>query len=191
MTVPDGGRHEGPGAAPARRARCSALALVLLACACSGGVAETPVGVSSATAARARFDFDSLDARPVSARAMAGKPAVLAFITTWDLASQAEVSLLAAMARADAGRVGYAAVVLGERADREMAEHYRDALAPPFPMALADLAGASSAGFGEVRVVPVVVVLDGSGRVVLRRDGLSKPAELRPAIRLALSGPGR
>lgn len=166
-------------------------ALVLLACACSGGAAEVPVGVSSAGAAPARFDFDSLDARPVSSRAMSGKPAVVAFITTWDLASQAEVTLLAAMARADAGRVGYAAVVLGERSDREIAERYRDALAPPFPMALADLAGASSAGFGEVRAVPAVVVLDPSGRVVLRRDGLSKPDELRPAIRLALGHPAR
>ena len=153
---------------------------------CGASKSEGPVGVSLPSSAVARFRYDSLDERPVSSDAMLGKPAVIAFVTTWDLASQAEVSFLAAMARKDEGRVGYAAVVLGERADREIAERYRDAIAPPFPMALADIAAASSSGFGEVRAVPAVVVLDARGRVVMRRDGLSKPEDLRPSIRMAL-----
>jgi hypothetical protein len=178
----------------ARRAtNPSALALVVpLALFATGCVAVKPegpvVGVSTpGGAAVARFKFDSLDDRPVSSDALLGKPAVIAFVTTWDLASQAQVSFLVAMARRDQGRVGYAVIVLGERADRELAESYRNAIAPPFPMAQTDVAGASSAGFGEVRAVPAIVVLDAAGRVVLRRDGLSKPEEIRPALQMSVS----
>lgn len=161
--------------------------LAIAALGCGGSSAEAPVGVSAQGATTARFVFDSLDDRPVTSEALAGKPAVLAFVTTWDLASQAELGFLGAMAKRDEGRVRYAGVVLGERSEREVAERYRDALAAPFPIARADLATASSAGFGEVRAVPCVIVLDARGRIVLRRDGLSKPEDLRPAINLALA----
>jgi hypothetical protein len=130
------------------------------------------------------FAFESLDARPVSSAAFAGAPVVLAFITTWDLLSQAEVRFLVEMNKRDAGKVGYAAVCLQEAKDRELIEVYRSTLGVTFPVAIADRGTIAGAGpFGDVQTVPTVVVLDGSGRVRFQKVGLAKPEEIRAALR--------
>jgi len=130
------------------------------------------------------FTFDSLDERPVSAEATRGKPTILCFITTSSLAAQAEVDFLSAMAKRDGDRVHYAAVLLSGRDERELGELYRKALHVPFPVALADAQTLAGTGaFGDVRAVPVTVILDRAGRVVWRVDGrVAKSDELRGAL---------
>jgi hypothetical protein len=153
---------------------------------------EAPPGASTAAERPALdFAFDSIDDRPVASDATRGKPTVFAFVSTANLASQAQVDFLIAMARNDADRVNYAVVALEPRDSREIVELYRKALAIPFPVAMADASTLAGAGpFGDVSAVPVTVVLDRMGRLVWRVDGrVVKSQELRAAMRAATAEP--
>lgn len=163
--------------------------LVVSLCVACGGAgakpAESAPGASSVPARDvATYAFESLDARPVTSTAFAGKPVVLAFVTTWDLPSQAQVRYLIEMDKRDQGKVAYAAVCLQESKDRELIEVYRSTLGVTFPMAIADRGTLAGAGaFGDVQSVPTVVVVDATGHVVLQKVGLVPSDEIRAALR--------
>ncbi|MGA2450888.1 MAG: hypothetical protein ABTD50_19670 [Polyangiaceae bacterium] len=164
------------------------LFVALVGLRCSG--AMPPVrdpgltAVEQTAAAPVTFAFDSLDERIVNAAATRGKPTVLAFVTTDSLAAQAQVDFLVAMAKRDATAVNYVIVAIGAQDTRELVDLYRRALHVPFPVALADSTTSTGAGpFGDVRAVPVTVVLDREGRIVWRSDGrVAKSPELRAAM---------
>jgi hypothetical protein len=161
------------------------LLSLLLSC---GGKKEptTPIGLSDPTPeAKAQFAFDSLDARPVSSESIRGKIAVLVFVTTYDWASQAEVDFVVPIARHEDPKVTFALVALQGRSDRELVEHYSETLGVTFPTALADVPSASAAGFGEVRSVPTVIVVDASGKMIFRKEGIVKGDEIRRIIDVA------
>jgi hypothetical protein len=175
-------------------ARSTALLALLALAACAGKAAPPSVpGHDGAPAGDARlrftpeveFSFDSLDARPLSADSTRGQPTLIAFVTTASLPAQAQVDFLVAMAKHDADRVHYAVVALERPEDRELVEMYGKALAIPFPVAMADPQTLAGAGpFGDVRGVPVTVLLDRSGRVVWRVAGrVAKSDEVRAAMR--------
>src|SRR6202042_2900723 len=112
-----------------------------------GGVEKTstPAGVSVEPSSSdvAVFEFDSLDARPGSAAAFAGKPVVLTFFTTYDPISQMQVHYLVDLASdADVAskNVQFTMIALQEPAQRELVELYRDAMKLKFPVALGDVA---------------------------------------------------
>lgn len=155
------------------------LAIALAACG-SKKDPGPPIGVSGVSAPVAQFSYDSLDARPLSSDSMRGKVGVLAFITTYDLASQALMNFVVQVAKSEP-RGMYGMVALQPRADRELVEQFRDTLNVTFPSAMADVAGT---GFGEVRV-PTVIVLDPAGKIAFRKEGIVKGDELRRAIESA------
>ena len=185
------------GRAPAERSRApggwvvAALAALAPACAVLPATpASTPdvpaVGASSAALHPVvEFEFESLDERPVSSMAARGKPTVLAFVTTGSLMAQAQVDFLVAMAKHDGEKLNYALVALEEPRNRELVQLYKTTLAVPFPVALADAPTLGGEGsFGDVTAVPVTVVLDRAGRVILRAAGrVVKSEELRAALR--------
>jgi hypothetical protein len=164
----------------------AALAAALAGCGGAPKRPAEPVGVSTGSPVVPKvplFAFDSLDARPVSSDAARGKVAVLSFVTTGDLASQAQLSYLIAMAKHDGERVYYATIALHERRARDMVEAYVTALKVPFPAAIADPVGMNESGpFGEIHTVPTTVVLDKSGRLVFKKSGLVKSDELRAVM---------
>lgn len=163
-----------------------ALAIVLAACGPKDGEGP-PVGVSGKTGAPLEplgketvYTFDSLDDRPVSSDAMRGKPAIIAFVTTGDLNSQAQVSYLVHMARKDGDKVSYAVVALHPRKEVVLVEAYKSTLGVEFPVALGDASSTNAAGpFGEIPAVPTTVVLDRNGRIAWKHTGLAKNDELR------------
>jgi hypothetical protein len=167
-------------------------ALALAACAARATPASVP-GREGTQAGDARsrlapeidFSFDSLDDRPLSAESTRGQPTFIAFVTTASLPAQAQVDFLVAMAKHDADRVHYAVVALERPENRELVEMYGKALAIPFPVAMADAPTLAGAGpFGDVRGVPVTVLLDRSGRLVWRVAGrVAKSDEMRAAMR--------
>ncbi|MGD0527063.1 MAG: TlpA disulfide reductase family protein [Polyangiaceae bacterium] len=175
----------------ARRATSSGLGAALAAVAACGGSTGAPLaddrpGISKAEVhAPIDFSYDSVDERPVSSEATRGKPTVITFITTGSLPAQAQVDFLVVMARHDADKVNYAAVALEARENREIVELYKKALSIPFPVALADETTTAGGGpFGDVTGVPATVVLDRTGRIVLRVAGrVVKSDELRGALR--------
>ncbi len=156
------------------------LAIVLAACGSKKDPA--PIGMSGISAPVAQFSFDSLDARAVSSDSMRGKVGVLAFITTYDLASQALMNFVVQVAKSEP-RAVYAMVALQPRADRELVEQFRDTLNIGFPSAIADV---GATGFGEVRV-PTVIILAPTGKIAFRKEGIVKGDELRRAIDSAAS----
>ena len=161
--------------------RKSSAALVVLAAACSGSHGDAPrPGVSTVDLATTpEFHFDSLDSREVSSDALRGKPAVLAFVTTYDPISQMQVEYLVKMAAARPD-VSFALVMLQDAAQRELVEMYRDAMKVKFPVAMGDAATIAGGGtLGDVHLVPAVVVLSREGRVVWRKTGGARPEEIR------------
>jgi hypothetical protein len=161
-------------------------ALFTASVACGGAAKPEPIpGVSAQPDSRApiEFEFDSLDNRPVNAASTRGAPTVIAFTTTWDLMSQAQVDFLVKMAKHDGESVHYALVALQESKDRELVEVYAQKLGVEFPVALADAATIAGGGpFGDVHNVPTVVVLDKQGRLVWLHPGVAKSAEIRAAM---------
>lgn len=138
------------------------------------GAAVVPVGKTPL------FVFDSLDERPVSSDSIRGKPAVLCFVTTGDVVSQAQVSYLVHMAHNDGDRVSYAMIALHPRKEAVLVEAYKDTLGVEFPVALAGPEVTTEGGpFGEIPAVPTVVILDRFGRIAWKHTGLAKNEELR------------
>lgn len=172
-----------------------ALAALLLLCACGPKPPEgPPVGVSTKEPGSPRsllsdkpvvYAFDPLDdEKPVSSEAHRGRPAVIAFVTTGDLTSQAQVGFLNAMHKHDGDRVAYALVAIHPRREIVLVETYRKATGVEFPIALGDGASTSAAGpFGEVPAVPTVVVLDRFGKLVWKHTGLAKADEIRAHVK--------
>lgn len=159
--------------------------IVLFLCAVSAcaGKGEPPAASPAGAAAswaRAVYAFDSLDERPISSEHFRGKRVVLAFVTTDHLGSQAQLNYLNAMAKHDGDRVHYAMIALDARERRELVELYRKALGIPFPVAMVDAAKMGKDGpFGELKVVPTVIVLDADGRETFRHEGVIAANELR------------
>jgi hypothetical protein len=160
------------------------LALPLAACGHATdefavGKSVRPEGVS----APAQFKLDSLDEREVSTATVAGKPTVIAFVTTWDLSSQAQIDYLVPMAKRDGARVNYVMVALQERKERVLVEVYAQHLGVTFPAAMADeelIAGGGS--FGALKAVPTTVILDRAARMVWRHVGIARPEEIREGL---------
>jgi hypothetical protein len=130
------------------------------------------------------YAFDALDERGVSSEAFRGKPTILAFVTTGDFTSQAQVDFLVAMEKNDGKLVNYALVALHPRKEIVLVETYARTLNVTFPVALGDGAAMGPAGpFGEIPAVPTVVLLDRKGRLVWKHTNLAKPDEIRAHLR--------
>jgi hypothetical protein len=138
------------------------------------------------------FAFDSLDERRVSREALLGKPAVLVFVTTWDIVSQAAVGKLVKMAERDGESVRYVLVALHEPHERELVEAYVRSTKFKGPAALSD--GETRAGrgpLGDVHVVPTVLVVDARGKLAAKFVGLTKTEVMREAVEAAKKSPDR
>ena len=168
--------------ARAMRHRCA----IIFACIVPAlvGCGGTP---PAQTAAQSRgpsiaFHFDSLDFRAVASEAFRGKPLVLAFVTSWDLASQAQTRILTELARRYSQDVGFVLVALEEPKNRELVEAYAKALDVKFPVAMADpVSTLGQEPFGDLRV-PAVFVFDTEGRVAMHNMGLTGKNQIVSAL---------
>ncbi len=177
-----------------RATRTTDVALFLIEVglsACAPRTAIGPVGAST-TAPRSSdrgavaFNFDSLDDRPVTSQALRGKLAVLAFVASDDLASQAEAGFLATMAKNDGDRVNYVLVAVEAPDRRELVQGFQSFFESKFGVSLrtgmADKDSLLGIGpFGDVSRLSVLV-LDPGGKVVWRKTGMAKPPEIRAAM---------
>lgn len=160
------------------------LLWLLLALGCGGSkkLGEDPVGVSHGQGGPISFSYDSLDQRSVSAEAARGKVALITFVATWDMMSQAQADFVSVMAKNDGDRIAYFVVALDDRVNRELVEAFAKTLELNCPVAMGDsdtVAGRSA--FGPV-AVPTTVVLDPEGRIAWRKTGLAKSDELRQVL---------
>jgi hypothetical protein len=143
-----------------------------------------PVFASAARSAPLHFQYQLIDGRSwLAAENLRGRPTVLGFLTSYDLASQAQARFLNGIARRLGARVQIAVVMLERIENRPLIIAFRDGLNLGYPVAMGDADLISGGGpFGDVHVVPSTVVLDAEGRLVWRKLGLAREEELEKAL---------
>ncbi len=107
-----------------------------------------------------------------------GRVTALLFVTTFDLPSQAAARRLAEVQARHVPRFNAAAVALESAENATLVGVFRDTLALPYPVAIADRVELQSSAFGVVDRVPALVVLDRAGRAVRSHVGIFETPEL-------------
>ena len=102
-------------------ARAGRIGVVAMLCALSNCASEPPppqpVFASVVKSAPLHFQYQLIDGKSwLGAESMHGRPSLIGFITTYDMASQAQARFLNGILQKHVGKVQVAAVVL-ERAD--------------------------------------------------------------------------
>lgn len=109
---------------------------------------------------------------------------LIGFLTTYDVHSQAEARLLAAIERHHSPRINVAALMLEAPENRPLVEAFTASLGLGYPVAIADAATIAGEGaFAGLHHVPSVVVLDCAGREAWRHVGFLSEAALDAAVR--------
>ena len=159
----------------------------------SASDASAALGSASASSARSaplEFSFASADDVMVSSATTRGRVTVLAFVTTYDIASQLVLRRLAEVIVRFVPRANAAAIVVEAPRYAELLPAYRDSMQLPFPVVMVDFATQQGQGpFAWIERVPTLVVLDRSGREVARRQGSLPVGELEKDLTLASGTP--
>jgi hypothetical protein len=137
--------------------------------------ATTPTRLADSRAETSQpveFSFPASQNEVVSSETTRGRATALAFITTYDMASQLVVRRLGEVIVRFTPRANAAAIVVEPALYAELLPAYRESLSLPFPVVIADFATQQGHGaFGEITSVPTLVVLDRDGREVWRHQG--------------------
>jgi hypothetical protein len=162
-----------------RRASLALPVLAVVGCADRRDVSgQTP------RAGRA-LEFSVLDTRGVlvTAESLRGRATAVLFFTTFDPASQIAARRLDALLRRHKPRANGLAVSVEPPRYAPLVEVFAQTLEPVFPVAIADESIRSgSSDFGDVGVVPVLVVLDHRGAPVAHWIGLAPDDEIDAAL---------
>lgn len=178
--------------------RRSTLTVVLLGLlsitGCGGGGAEarTPAtepadqkrGVTLLPSGNApQFKFRALDGREVSSDVIPGRNTVLAFLATFDWASQAQARFLSGIERNHRPRTNCYAIVL-ERPENDMlVESFVQTLSLRYPVAHVPADKLAKTELRDARAVPSVWVFDAGGNVVWKSRGLATEEVLNRVLR--------
>jgi hypothetical protein len=155
-------------------------------CAGSHGASGTSATSSRRQGAAIEFAFPPTEGQAVSSATTRGRVTLLAFVTTYDIASQVLLRRLAEVIARFTPRTNAVAVVMEAPLYAELLPAYRDSLSLPFPMVMADFATQQGNGpFGDIQAVPTVVVLDREGRETWRHQGPLTAKEISAALRAA------
>lgn len=158
------------------------LAALLLA-ACGGHGAPTERGPV------VRLRLPSLDGGEIDTATYAGRVVVLHLFTTASAASQLDFDQLADLHQKEPRR----AVVIGVMVDRvamAIARAWQRGMGARYLLALADDSLRRGAGpLGKVKTVPTTLVLDGSGRTVVRLERPLQRGELARLVAPLLGAP--
>jgi hypothetical protein len=133
---------------------------------------------------RIAFDFLTIDDKPLSSTTIEGRVTVIGFITTYDIASQAQARFLSALAKHHTPRINVALLVLEPAQNRPLVEAFASALKLNIPVAIADSATIAGEGpFAGLHEVPSVVILDRHGAEAIRNVGLLEERDLETAVK--------
>ena len=147
-----------------------ALGFVALA-GCSGSPAAAP-GSPKTQGEAIVFSFGTTEGQLFGSASTRGRSTGVLFVTTFDLASQAQARFLNEVYKQHDPRPHAAAIVLEPPNHRVLAEAFRTSLGLDYPVALANPTTLSGDGpFGTIVGVPTLVVLDRDGRLAFRSTG--------------------
>lgn len=172
------GRDRGSG-------RGVVLALCLVGCGASTGEAAGPVDPAPAQrGAPVSYAWGTTDGRVVSSEELRGRATVLLFVTTFDLASQAEAKHLEDLYRTHKPRINAVAVVMEAPKYAPLARSFAEVLGLSYPVALADDATRQGRGpFGVISSVPSWVILDRDARPVFAHAGVVSLRQIERGLR--------
>jgi len=144
-----------------------------------------PVFAETPRTARLHFRYELADGKgALDSDALGGRATLIAFLTTYDLASQAQARFVSHLFHTRAPRINAAAIVLEPLENRPLVVAFRDGLRLDYPVAMGDATLIAGEGpFGDVHAVPSTVVLDSEGRLVWKHIGLVKEDEIDNALR--------
>ena len=129
------------------------------------------------------FVYVALDGAELSSATTRGRATAIAFLTTYDLASQLVARRLDAALRRQRPRANGAGIVIEAPKYAPLADAFRSALGLSFPLAMADQATLDGDGpFGRIDRVPTLIVLDADGRETWRRSGSMRGREIEQAL---------
>jgi len=135
------------------------------------------------------FAFGTIEGTIFDSASTRGRSTAVLFVTTFDLASQAEARYLNELLREHTPRANAGVVVLEPPKHRVLAEAFQSSLGLTYPVALANPSTLSGQGpFGVIDGVPTLVVLDRDGRPVFRSSGAVSKQQMSRALRAADSG---
>jgi hypothetical protein len=159
------------------------LALVLGACT-TAHPSKEPVGPTTAQRSDPLvFQYEDVQKGALDSSALRGRPSVIIFITTYDIASQAQARFLTMLERRNRTKIRVAAIMLEPPDNRPLVLGFRDALHLDYPVAMGDHELTAGRGpFGDIRAVPTTIVLDEQGRIAWRNVGLAKDTDIEAAL---------
>jgi hypothetical protein len=154
----------------------------------------TPQGESGAPVLLAgketpRFRFRGLDGREVSSEVALGRNSVVAFLSTFDWASQAQARFLSGIERHHRPRTNCYAIVIEEPENEMLVESFVATLSLRFPVAHVPSERLLKTDLRKVKTVPTVWVLDGGTRVMWKSQGLATQEVLEQVL-AAVEGRG-
>jgi hypothetical protein len=169
-----------------RWAGCVACLLALAACAENSALGPNAPNTEGDPVV---FSFGTTEGELFNSVATRGRSTAVLFVTTFDLASQAQARFLNEIFKDHRPRPHVAAVVLEPPIHRVLAEAFRTSLGLDYPVALANPSTLSGDGpFGRIFGVPTLVVLDATGRVAFRSMGAVPKATMDAAFTAADAG---
>lgn len=164
------------------------LFVLLCALAVSACTKEVPVEEPPAELAAQplEYRFPGIDGDVVSSVNHRGRVTVLLFVTTFDLASQAQAQRLEDLFRSHVPRINAVAVVMEAPRHVDLARSFREVLGLHYEVAIADRnAVARQGALRVVQQVPAWVVVDAEGSVRAAAVGGVSPQELTQLVRMA------
>jgi hypothetical protein len=185
-----------PPRACAARSRIALALIAAIAVACgaadttsttamgpSTGAAQATPALDSAPPPAAPFRFRGLDGREISLDTSMGRNTVLAFLATFDTASQAQARFLSGLEKNHTPRTNCFAVVLDRPEALPLVEAFVDTLSLRYPVAHVTAEQLADTRFKATKSVPTVVILDHGGRTVWQSRGLASEQELDAVLR--------
>lgn len=150
---------------------------------CSGGAPVQQNSPADNSGRRVQYSFLLPTGGHLSSEQFAGRASAILFITTFDLPSQASAKRLDEILRRHRPRANGLAVVLEAPRYAEFVTAFSESLELSYPVAMADSATLAGDGpFGEIRQVPVLVILDYRGREVTRFPGVASERQIVDAL---------
>jgi hypothetical protein len=140
--------------------------------ACYARDSEPPAAAGPALGEPVQFTFGTLTGDEVSSDTTRGRTTALLFVTTYDLASQAQTQLLREVLSSHKPVANAAIVMMEPPRAAELARVWADSLNLTWPIAMATptlMAGDSQ--LGRINGVPTLIVLDRRGRIIAKNEG--------------------
>jgi hypothetical protein len=162
-----------------------ACALTLSLGCCAGG-SGTDSNHAKARGDVVEYAFGGIDGEEINSWKNQGRVTVLLFVTTFDIASQAQARRLEDLVRTHVPRLNAVAVVLEAPRYVSLARTFRDVLDLHYPVVMVDQhAIAEHPILANVKAVPTWIILDSMGRLSAARSGAFTPQELEQVAKNA------